>query len=184
MLNNIGLPGLIVLLYIPLVFGMSVYAIFNIAGRDERFLYAGFWRRAIAVVIDAIITIVVTYPIGYVFGSIIGYEMGSSGASMQEIQDVAEIVGNLLGIFITWIYFSAMECSKWQATFGKKALGLRVVDGDGNRIGFGRATGRHFAKILSALMLFIGYFMAGWTKRKRGLHDMIANTLVIRGRAH
>jgi uncharacterized RDD family membrane protein YckC len=180
MLNNIGLPGLIFLLYILFVVGMAIYAMFNVAGKDERFVYAGFWMRAIAVVIDTIVLAVVTFPVGYVFGYLIGYEMASSGAGAQEIQTVAEGVGNLLGIFIAWIYFSAMESSKLQATLGKKALGLRVVDGDGNRIGFGRATGRYFAKIFSAILLFVGYFMAGWTKRKRGLHDMMANTLVIK----
>lgn len=180
MLNNIGLPVLIFPLYILFVVGMSIYAIFNVAGKDERFVYAGFWMRAIAVVIDMIVIVVVTFPVGLVFGFLIGYEMAGSGAGAQEIQAVGEGVGNLLGLFIVWIYSSAMESSKWQATLGKMALGLRVVDGDGNRIGFGRATGRHFAKIFSVLLLLVGYFMVGWTKRKRGLHDVMANTLVIK----
>ncbi len=180
MLNNIGLPGLIFLLYILFVGGMGIYAIFNVANRDGRFTYAGFWMRAIAVIIDAIAISIITFPASYVLGYTIGYEMGNSGANLIEIQAVAESAGTLLGIFIAWIYFAAMESSKWQATLGKKALGLRVVGGDGNRVGFGRATGRHFAKIFSGIILLIGYFMAGWTKQKRGLHDMMANTLVIK----
>ena len=60
----------------------------------------------------------------------------------------------------------------------KKALGLSVTDLSGNRIGFGRATGRYFAKILSGLILLIGFIMVAFTQRKQGLHDMLAGTLV------
>jgi uncharacterized RDD family membrane protein YckC len=59
-------------------------------------------------------------------------------------------------------------------------LGLKVTDLEGRRISFARATGRHFAKILSGLMFFIGFIMAGFTQRKQALHDMIAGTLVVR----
>jgi len=62
----------------------------------------------------------------------------------------------------------------------KKALDLKVIDKNGNRISFGRAAGRYFAKIISGLTILIGYMMVDWTKRKKGLHDMIAGTLVIR----
>jgi uncharacterized RDD family membrane protein YckC len=60
------------------------------------------------------------------------------------------------------------------------ALGLKVIDLYGNRISFARATGRHFAKYISGVILGIGYIMAGFTERKQALHDMIAGTLVIR----
>jgi len=78
-----------------------------------------------------------------------------------------------------WLYFAFMESSKWQGTVGKRALSLKVVDLDGKRISFGRATGRYFGKFLSGI-LYIGYLMIFWTKKKQGLHDMMANTLVIR----
>jgi uncharacterized RDD family membrane protein YckC len=73
-----------------------------------------------------------------------------------------------------------MESSARQATLGKMALGIVVTDLDGNRIGFGRATGRYFAKILSALILLIGFIMAAFTQKKQGLHDIIAGTLVVK----
>lgn len=79
-----------------------------------------------------------------------------------------------------WLYFSLMESSSSQGTVGKIVCGLRVTDTQGRRISFGRATGRYFAKILSALILLIGYLMVGWTRQKRGLHDFIAGTLVVR----
>jgi uncharacterized RDD family membrane protein YckC len=74
-----------------------------------------------------------------------------------------------------------MESSGSQGTVGKIMCGLRVTDTQGQRISFGRATGRYLAKILSALTLFIGYLMVAWTRQKRGLHDFIAGTLVVRG---
>jgi len=73
-----------------------------------------------------------------------------------------------------------MESSVWQATLGKKTLGLRVTDLQGNRISFGRASGRFFGRIISGLTLFIGYIMAGFTEKKQALHDIIASCLVIR----
>ena len=69
-----------------------------------------------------------------------------------------------------------------QATLGKKAMGLIVTNEHGARIGFGRATGRYFGKILSALILLVGYIMAAFTERKQALHDMIASTLVLKGK--
>lgn len=71
-----------------------------------------------------------------------------------------------------------MLSSARQATLGKMALRLRVTDLDGNRISFGRASARHFAKYLSGLILAIGYIMAAFTERHQALHDMVAGTLV------
>jgi uncharacterized RDD family membrane protein YckC len=83
-------------------------------------------------------------------------------------------------MILNWLYYAIFESSSWQATLGKKALGLEVTDLAGNRISFGRATGRFFAKIISTLILFIGYIMAGFTEKKQALHDILAGTLVIR----
>jgi uncharacterized RDD family membrane protein YckC len=73
-----------------------------------------------------------------------------------------------------------MESSSWQATLGKKILGLRVTDLAGNRITFARASGRFFGKILSGMILGIGFLMAGFTARKQALHDILAGCLVLR----
>jgi uncharacterized RDD family membrane protein YckC len=80
------------------------------------------------------------------------------------------------------LYFAIMESSSIQATVGKLAVGVVVTDLNGERISFLRATGRYFAKILSAMILMIGYIMVGFTERKQGLHDMIASTLVYKSR--
>jgi uncharacterized RDD family membrane protein YckC len=74
-----------------------------------------------------------------------------------------------------------MESSVRQATFGKSVMSLRVTDDGGQRISFGRATGRFFAKIVSGMVpLLIGYIMAAFTEKKQALHDLIAGTLVLR----
>jgi uncharacterized RDD family membrane protein YckC len=69
------------------------------------------------------------------------------------------------------------------ASPGKLALGLKVVRPDGSAVGYGRALGRYFAGILSWMILFIGYIMVAFDSEKRGLHDMICDTRVIKTRA-
>jgi len=80
------------------------------------------------------------------------------------------------------LYFVLMESSAKQGTLGKMALGLVVTDTNGNRISPARALGRYFAKILSGAILMIGFIMVAFTERKQGLHDMLANTLVLRAK--
>ena len=79
-----------------------------------------------------------------------------------------------------WLYEALLTSSSWQGTVGKRVLRLKVTDEAGNRIGFGRATGRFFAKLLSQFILWIGFIMVAFTERKRGLHDMMAGTLVMK----
>jgi uncharacterized RDD family membrane protein YckC len=74
-----------------------------------------------------------------------------------------------------------MESSERQATFGKSVMSLRVTNYEGQRISFGHATGRFFAKIVSGMVpLAIGYIMAAFTEKKQALHDLIAGTLVLK----
>jgi uncharacterized RDD family membrane protein YckC len=70
--------------------------------------------------------------------------------------------------------------SEWQATVGKRVMSIVVTDLHGGRISFGRATGRHFAKYLSAFLLGIGFIMAAFTSKKQALHDIIAETVVVK----
>jgi Tfp pilus assembly major pilin PilA len=79
-----------------------------------------------------------------------------------------------------WLYSALLESSSRQATLGKMAFRIRVTDLDGQRIGFGRATGRYFGKIVSSIAFGIGFVMAGFTQRRQALHDKIARTLVLR----
>jgi uncharacterized RDD family membrane protein YckC len=133
-------------------------------------MYAGFWRRLVAWILDLLLLGVVTVPLNLAFGGDDGNTAASSGA-----QSISTVIG--------WLYYALMESSSKQATVGKMALGIVVTDTEGRRIGFGKATGRYFAKFLSFLILGIGFLMVAFTKRKQGLHDILAGTLVIRGQA-
>jgi hypothetical protein len=79
---------------------------------------------------------------------------------------------------VLMVYWILMESSRWQASLGKLALGMKVVDEKGQRLSFVRALGRNLLKILSCATLMIGFMMAGWTQRKQALHDKIADCLV------
>jgi uncharacterized RDD family membrane protein YckC len=137
---------------------------------------AGFWMRFGAAFIDGLI----------INGPFVVIRLVITGGSNDYLQDpvgataMLLLLVNLISIIASWLYFALQESSPHQATLGKRALGIRVTDLNGQRISFGRATGRYFAKIISVLTCFVGYIMAGFTERKQALHDMIAGTLVIR----
>lgn len=141
--------------------------------------YAGFWFRVIAAIVDVIISqiarIIIVFPLAFALGASM-----AGTATNSEIQAAGEGLGMIIGILVHWLYFTVSESSSWQATLGKKMFGLRVTDLDGNKIGFGKANGRYWSKIISALILLIGFIMVAFTKRKQGLHDIIAGTLVIK----
>lgn len=179
MINNIGLPGLLILTPFIFSIAMGIYSLVKVPNFDDNYIFAGFWLRLFAMVIDGILITAVTFIPFFMIGYFIGYAM-LDGASNYEIDATAGAVGNLMGLVVGWLYYGVMESSKFQGTFGKRMLGLRVVDLYGERISFVRASGRHFGKILSPLTLFIGCFMAGWTRKKQALHDKMSGCLVVR----
>ncbi|HKR90934.1 RDD family protein [Novosphingobium sp.] len=140
--------------------------------------YGGFWWRVLAYFIDAIILQIGSSIIGGFMGAGIGASMAMMRSGQESIVSTAMLMAILLTLVLQWLYFALMESSAMQATVGKLAIGLVVTDLNGNRISFGRATGRYFAKILSGVILLIGFIMVAFTERKQGLHDMIAGTLV------
>ncbi|MFC2133484.1 RDD family protein [Bacteroidota bacterium] len=170
---------------------------------NENFSYAGFWKRFLAYIIDQIIlSIVNTVLFVPLFLLLIGagiftFEgleefdgIYTTSFVLQEYSDefyfaflsvfiVAIIFFSILSMIIQWLYFALMESSARKATLGKMALGIIVVDYSGNRITFGQATGRYFGKIISGLIFYIGFIMAGFTEKKQALHDMLASCLVI-----
>jgi uncharacterized RDD family membrane protein YckC len=143
------------------------------------YVYAGFWRRVAAYIIDAICTGVIGGIVGFPLGLAMGYAMGGSGASRGDVAAATQAIGQLLGLVIGWLWWASFECSAARATPGKMALGIVVVDLTGQRIRFGQASGRFFGKIVSGIILGIGFMMAGWTEKKQALHDQMAGTLVV-----
>lgn len=144
--------------------------------------YGGFWIRFVAAMVDGII---LSIPLGIVWVVLIMPLMPADGGGQQ---DVDPALFGALGIFVlasfvvAWLYEALLNSSSGRATWGKRMLGLQVLREDGAQLSFGRATGRFFAKtvVTNIVPLYIGYIMAGFTNRKRALHDMIANTVVIR----
>jgi len=141
--------------------------------------YAGFWFRVLAALIDGVISQVAIAIIVFVFVFSLALSLADS-MSANELEGMGGVVGAILGMIIQWLWFTIAESSKWQATLGKKLLGLKVVDEHGQRISFARANGRYWSKILSAIILLIGFLMVAFTKKKQGLHDVIASTYVVK----
>jgi uncharacterized RDD family membrane protein YckC len=151
--------------------------------------YAGFWWRFLAYIIDEIVISFVSWifiiPILAIFGISL-YSLKQSGFDTDDPMLFAGpfIMAIIAMVFIStlvkWLYFSIMESSKHQGTIGKLVLKIKVTDTSGSRISFARATGRYFGKILSGMILLIGYIMAGFTERKQALHDILANCYLIK----
>lgn len=147
--------------------------------------HAGFWMRFAAILIDGILigavnSIVMTPLLGQTFQMAMSAESGDLTQFDLVAWITTFIVSNIVVTVISWLYFALMESSSHQGTLGKKLLGIKVTDMDGGRIGFGRATGRYFGKILSGMILMIGFLMAAFTEKKQALHDMLAGTLVVK----
>ena len=166
--------------YAAPAFSAPAYGAPTYAAASPSVRYAGFWIRFVAAIIDGLALGIVVWPVSMILALMIGVAGGRVDMPGVGIHLVRGIVVWSLFIFAGWIYEAGMESSSKQATLGKMALGLKVTDEYGNRITFARASARFFSKLLSRMILFIGYIMAGFTARKQALHDMIAGTLVAR----
>lgn len=142
-------------------------------------VFAGFWLRFVAFFIDSLILLIPEHAVGSFLQYALRFPVPTGRGGIPLFPDPSSLSG-IATLAIDWLYFALMESSSHQATLGKMVCGLIVTDGTGRRLTFGRATGRYFAKIISAIILYIGFMMAGWTERKQALHDMIAGTMVIR----
>ena len=129
------------------------------AVESTRLQYAGFWIRFGAYFIDFVLLLVVNFVIGLVLAK-------------------APLLGSLVGLILGICYFGFMESSDNQATLGKMAVGIKVGDETGGPITFMNALGRYLGKIVSALLLCIGFLMVAWDEKKQGLHDKMAGTYV------
>ena len=142
--------------------------------------YGGFWLRFVAYLIDYTIFLIGMVVLFFIIGFAVGISGKAQNVSAAEMESFFTGLAYLVAIPAFWLYFAISESSRWQATLGKRAMGLRVTDGQGQPISFGRATGRHFAKLISAVILGVGFIMAGLTEKKQALHDMMADCLVVK----
>lgn len=137
--------------------------------------YAGFWIRLLASLLDGVILLVAAICI-----------MVLTGVPMKHMMDFinVELEGytwqQSMYVFLSLMYVILLPASTLQGTLGKAALGLKITDVNGERISVWRSLGRALSEILSTIILFIGYIMIAFHREKRGLHDIIARTYVIR----
>ena len=155
-------------------------------------IYAGLGRRFVAFIVDIIIIVL----FDLVAMTVLGLTRGIQNSYFYFVQHVPVeqlttegTMGSLLGsviaaygiilIIIPWLFFAGFESSRSQATPGKLLMHIVVTDMTGNKPTFARVTLRHFAKFVSALIIFIGFLMIGLTQKRQGLHDRIAGCLVL-----
>jgi len=145
------------------------------AGSPVPVAYAGFWRRVVAFLVDR-------FLLGLVNAALCLFYFFLSGMDWrgEELRTLT-LASAVFGFLLKWLYCTVLESSASQATFGKALIGIRVTDEQGRRISLLKANARYWAKILSTLTFGFGYLMAGFTRRKQALHDLVAGTLVVRG---
>ena len=144
---------------------------------------AGFWIRFVAYMIDGLVMLVPTAILVGIFAAFViltDESMDDEGLPALLVVAIVVLVAAL--IVVNWLYEALITSSPRGATLGKMALGLRIVRFDDTQLSFGRATARHFVKymVTPLVPLAIGYIMAAFTNRKRALHDILADTLVIK----
>lgn len=155
-------------------------------------VYAGLGRRFVAFLVDFIVILL----FDLVAMAVLGLTRGIQNSYFYFVQHVPVeqlttegTMGVFLGsviaaygvvlIIIPWLFFAGFESSRSQATPGKLLMHIVVTDMTGNKPTFARVTLRHFAKFVSALIIFIGFLMIGLTQKRQGLHDKIASCLVL-----
>jgi uncharacterized RDD family membrane protein YckC len=147
-------------------------------------IYAGFWRRWLAMVIDSLI---LSIPSGLLFALFILPTIAAAIAAGDAEMISSIVLSSIFGwiwiamaiLLLRLLYFTIFESSHFQATPGKMALGIIVTDMQGRSVTFPRALGRNVGKILSKMIIWIGFIMAGITQKKQALHDMLADCLVV-----
>jgi len=140
---------------------------------NER-VYAGFWRRYLAMVIDGLFIFVLSAMALLGLYKFYGVAPGDLSADTQQM--VATSAQAILG----FVYQVGMLVLSG-ATFGKRALGVKVIDrATGGPLTLRQAAGRTLATYLSLLTFLVGYLMALFDSEKRTLHDRLAGTVVIR----
>jgi uncharacterized RDD family membrane protein YckC len=127
-------------------------------------IYASFWKRAAAYVIDIVLLVIV---------------MVLFLALTVDVDHIDDGLLMLIRLFLVTLYFTLMESSSAHATFGKQILGLKVLQEDGQGLHFGKALLRNLARQVSALIFLMGYVMMLWTQKSQTLHDKIAQSIVV-----
>ncbi|MBI2028114.1 MAG: RDD family protein [Candidatus Levybacteria bacterium] len=125
--------------------------------------YAGAGARFLAAIIDGLILLVINSIFGFVLG-------GNNQSPLSYLLSLGVSIGY-------WVFYQASQGQ----TIGKKVMRIKVVDASGNKPTVMTFFLREIiGKLVSAIILFIGYLMILWDAKKQGLHDKIAGTVVVR----
>jgi uncharacterized RDD family membrane protein YckC len=150
---------------------------------------AGFWVRFVAYNLDCYLLGIV-YLIVIFIGISVLYFLSAEGSQLKSSNfshAIATTIASssfLFSIFIAilpLLYNAFCESSSWRGSIGKWFIGIEVQDENGESITFLNALGRNAAKILSAIVLNIGFIIAAFTANKQALHDLMAETYVVKG---
>ena len=166
----------------------------NIESTEHEFQYAGFGKRMAAMAIDrVIISVAGTYSYWEInrealrmvkknemfFKKIFKYSSESSFSLQHDLADqLTYYTMSIIFAIVLWCYYAGMESSPWRGTIGKKLVGLEVSDLRGKRVSFAKATGRYFGKIISIVILCIGYLAMLFNSKKQTWHDSMSGCIV------
>jgi uncharacterized RDD family membrane protein YckC len=144
--------------------------------------YAGFWIRFLALLLDGVVLSLVVQPIVFLSGP--GFEVETTENAAGEIQsfnfDGGEFaIASLISVALYVAYFT-IAIGRWGQTVGALAVSIKVVHPDGTLVSYGGAFLRYIGSWISALILWIGYLMMIWDRRKQTLHDKMAGSVVIK----
>lgn len=138
--------------------------------------YAGFWIRFGAKLVDGMIMMIITLPFSFMFG----FQIALNPMKMPDLstiilqQSMLLFLGMTVRLLYTWLMVG-----RYGATFGKMAVGIKVVTADGQRVSYARAFARYWGEIVSQFTCNIGYLIAAWDEQKRTLHDHMCHTRVV-----
>lgn len=136
-------------------------------------VFGGFWRRFGTFVVDSL---VMFFP-----SAIVRVLFGEDAWGMEPVRDFGNAArAMLVNAGLWWLYCATLESSAARGTLGQQLMNLRVCDDRLRRVSFARATARHLAQYLSALLLGIGYLVNLWTKKRQTLHDLAAGCVLAR----
>lgn len=165
---------------------------------QEKYEYATILRRFCAYQIDLIIllfistciSIFITNSLGFdssfITEGIVGAWFGASGWLTGAIllfgDGSAYKISLIISLILNWLYFTVLESSKLQSTFGKHILGVKVTDLNHQKISFAQANSRYWSKLISIfmLMLIVGIIRIMRNDKEQIFHDEMAKTIVIR----
>ncbi|MGC2422041.1 MAG: RDD family protein [Candidatus Acidiferrales bacterium] len=148
------------------------------ASANSQWHYGGFWIRFAGVFIDGILMQVVKVPMMLLILGAVVTPFGKFGPNQAAPLSRAVLTVTFVSVFIAFLY-EVIMIRYYGATLGKMAVGVKVIRTDGSGVSWGTSIGRYFMKIVSAMILAIGYIMAGFDEEKRALHDRVCDTRVI-----